>query len=83
MNRELQCYIYILKNNRIHFAEYSLPVDSTELNNEDEEADRDKCEECRFDVSVDVQNTVDGIVTEFSLHENGNDRVLCTTFLST
>ena len=68
-------HIY-LKNNRIHFAEYSLSIDSTELNDEDEEADRDKCEECRFDVSVDIQNTVDGIVTEFSLYENGNGRVL-------
>lgn len=68
-------HIY-LKNNRIHFAEYSLSIDSTELNDGDEKADRDKCEECRFDVSVDIQNTVDGIVTEFSLYENGNGRVL-------
>lgn len=68
-------HIY-LKNNWIHFAEYSLSVDSTELNDEDEEADRDKCEECRFDVAIDIQNAVDGIVTEFSLYENGNGRML-------
>ena len=34
-----------LKDERIHFAEYSLSVNSTELNREDEEAERDKCEE--------------------------------------
>lgn len=67
-------HIY-LKDGRIHFAAYGLSVDSTELN-EDEEADRDKCEECWFDVDVDIQNIVDGIVTEFSLYENGNGLML-------
>ena len=65
-----------LKDERVHFAEYGLSVDSDELNCEGEEAERDKCEECQFDVDVDIQSAVDGIVTEFSLYENGNGRML-------
>lgn len=64
------------KNNRIHFAGYSLSVDSTELNYDDEKMYKDKCEECWFDIDVDLQSAVDGIVTEFSLYENGNGRIL-------
>ena len=68
-------HIY-LKDERVHSAEYGLSVDSDELNCEDEEAERDKCEECQFDVDVDIQSAVDGIVTEFSLYENGNGCML-------
>lgn len=68
-------HIY-LKDRRVHFAEYSLSVDSDALDKEDEEANRDKCEECRFDVSVDIPSAVDAIATEFSLYENGNGRML-------
>ena len=68
-------HIYF-KDDRVHFAEYSLSANSDELNREDEEAERDKCEECWFDIDVDVQSAVDGIVTEFSLYENGNGRML-------
>lgn len=68
-------HIY-LKNEKVHFAEYSLSVNSYELNCEDEVEERDKCEKCLFDINVDIQNTVDGIVTEFSLYENGNGRML-------
>lgn len=68
-------HIY-LKDERVHFAEYSLSVTSDELNCEDEEAERDKCEECLFNIDVDIQSAVDGIVTEFSLYENGNGRML-------
>ena len=68
-------HIY-LKNERVHFAQYNLSVASDELNCEDEAAEQDKCEKCWFDIPVDIQNTVDGIVTEFSLYENGNGRRL-------
>lgn len=68
-------HIY-LADERLHFAEYDLSVASFELNAEDESAERDKCEECYFDVDIDIQNAVDGIVTEFSLYENGNGRKL-------
>ena len=68
-------HIY-MKDGKVHFAEYSLSVSSDELSYEDEEAEQDKCEKCWYDIAVDIQNTVDGIVTEFSLYENGNGRIL-------
>lgn len=61
---------------RVHFAEYDLSVNSDKLNRRDEAAERDKCEKCLFEFDVDIQNTVDGLVTEFSLYENGNGRML-------
>ena len=63
------------KDERVYFVEYDLSVNSDELNREDEAAERDKCEQCLFRVDVDIQNTVDGIVTEFSLYENENGRM--------
>lgn len=66
-------HIY-LSDERLHFAEYSLSIDSVELDYEDEIAERDKCEKCCFHIDIDIQNAVDGIVTEFSLYENGNGR---------
>ena len=69
-------HIY-LKDGQVHFAEYRLSVESYELRNaEDEAAQRDQCGECYFDMDVDIQSAVDGIVTEFSLYENGNGRKL-------
>ena len=68
-------HIY-LADERLNFAEYDLSVASFELNPEDESAERDKCEKCYFDIDFDIQNAVDGIVTEFSLYENGNGRKL-------
>ena len=68
-------HIY-LKNERIHFVQYTLSADSDELNREDERLERDKFEKCWFDIDVDIQDAVDGIVTEFSLYENGNGRIL-------
>ncbi|MDE7318599.1 MAG: hypothetical protein K2N46_02570 [Lachnospiraceae bacterium] len=65
-----------LKNEKIHFAKYRLSVNSFELNPETEEAEQDKCKECLFDMEIDIQNTVDEIVTEFSLYEDGNGRML-------
>lgn len=68
-------HIYIV-DSRIYFAEYGLSVASVELNCEDESAERTKCEKCWFDFDIDIQNAVDGIVTEFSLYENGNGRMM-------
>lgn len=68
-------HIY-LADERLHIAEYSLSIDSTDLDPEDESTERDKCEECWFNIDIDIQNAVDGIVTEFSLYENGNGRKL-------
>lgn len=67
-------HIY-LKDKKMHFACYGLSVESTELD-EDEKTAQDKCQECWFDIAVDIQNAVDGIVTEFSLYQNGNGRRL-------
>lgn len=66
-------HIY-LSDERLHFAEYSLSIESSDLNSEDEMAEWDKCEKCCFHIDIDIQNAVDGIVTEFSLYENGNGR---------
>lgn len=65
------------ENEQIHFEEYDLAVDSYELNREDEEAEWGKrSENSRFHVRESIQNVVDGIVSEFSLYENGNGRKL-------
>lgn len=64
------------KDEQIHFVEYDLSVTSDELNREDEAAERDKCAQCLFEFDVDIRNAVDGLVTEFSLYENGNGRML-------
>lgn len=68
-------HIY-LENKKVHFAQYDLSVASDDLNSEDEAEEHDKCEKCWFDVKVDIEDAVDGIVTEFSLYENGNGRLL-------
>lgn len=68
-------HIY-LKGERVHFLEYDLSVNSCELNRENEAVERDKCGQCLFEVDVNIQDTVDGLVTEFSLYENGNGRML-------
>lgn len=65
-----------LENKQVHFAEYGLSVESLDLNLENEEAEWDKREKCWFHTNIDIQDTVDGIVTEFSLYENGNGRIL-------
>lgn len=65
-----------LKDERVHFAEYELTGNAIEVRDKDEEAVRDCRGRCLFDIDVDIQNTVDGIVTEFSLYENGNGCVL-------
>lgn len=68
-------HIY-LENNKVHFAQYELSVESGNLNSENEAAEKDKCGKCEFDMDVDIKDAVDRIVTEFSLYENGNGRLL-------
>lgn len=65
-----------LENKKVHFAQYELSVESGDLNLENEAAEQDKCGKCQFDMKVDIKDAVDGIVTEFSLYENGNGRLL-------
>lgn len=71
----LMLHIY-RKDEKVHFVGYGLHAASDELNREDESAEREKYEQCLFAFDAVIQNVVDGIVTEFSLYENGNGRML-------
>lgn len=62
-----------LNYNKINFAEYDSLKTSYELNLHEK---KENCGKCIYTTDVDVKNVVDGLVTEFSLYENGNGRAL-------
>ena len=62
-----------LKQELVIFAEYDSLKTSYELNLDEK---KENCGKYIYTVDVDVQNVVDGLVTEFSLYENGNGRTL-------
>ncbi len=62
-------------SDKVNFSEYKLLKDSTDLD-ENELYEINNFGECLFSTDVLICSTVDDLLTEFSLFENGNGRVL-------